>query len=82
MQQRLLSHANRCVQQYHTAEKCNEIEDQDIDDAFHYLSNLYVDQSKLTKTKKMYQRTLNEYEKAEILKHTSTLNIVNKLSHL
>ena len=81
-QQRLLPHANRCVQHYHTAEECNRIEDQDIDDAFHGLGMLYADQGKLAEAEKMYQRALDGYEKAWGPEHTSTLDTVNNLGLL
>ena len=80
IQQRLFSHANRCVQQYHSAEQYDKTNDEEFSDAFHNLNRLYKDQSKLTETKKMYQRTLNEKKKTWGSNHTSTLDIVNNLS--
>ena len=58
LQQRLLPHANRYVQQYRTAEEYNEIEDENSLDAFHSLGLLYADQGKLAQAMKMYQRAL------------------------
>ena len=85
MQFRLLSHVNRCVQQYHMIKKCNEDEDEneneDENDAFHNLDNFYFDQNKLIETKKMYQRALNEKKKTLNSKHTSTLDIVHNLNN-
>ena len=82
MQQRLLPHANRCVQQYHSAEQYDRMDDEESSDAFHNLSNLYSDQRKLAEAEKMYQRALNERKKAWDPKHTSTLNTVNNLGVL
>ena len=79
MQQRLLPHANRCVQQYHTAEEYDGIEDEDSFDAFHSLDTLYVDQGKLAEAEEMYQRALDGYEKAWGPDHPSTLRTVNNL---
>ena len=80
MQQRLLSHANRCVQQYHNAKQYDKTNDEKFNDAFHNLNRFYKDQNKLIKTKKMYQRALNEKKKAWNSNYTSTFDIVNNLS--
>ena len=82
MQQRLVPHANRCVKQYHSAEQSDRMDEEEFSDAFHNLGDLYSDQGKLTETKKMYQRALNENEKAWGPKHTSTLDTVNNLGLL
>lgn len=51
-------------------------------DAILLLGNLYNDQDKLGKAKKMYERTLREKEEAFDLKHTSTLITINNLGLL
>ncbi len=55
---------------------------QDSYDAFHNLGDLYADQGKMIEAEKMYQRALDEYEKAWGPEHTSTLNTVNNLGNL
>ena len=82
MQQRLLPHANRCIQQLFTVKASGATEDQDIDHAFHNLGNLYADQGKMAEAEKMYQRALEGYEKAWGPEHTSTLDTVNNLGNL
>ncbi len=82
MQQRLLPHANRCIQQLSTVNVPSATEDQDIDDAFHNLGLLYADQGKLTEVEKVYQRALEGREKAWGAEHTSTLDTVNNLGAL
>ena len=49
---------------------------------FNIVNNLnafYTDQNKLIETKKMYRRTLNEYEKAWDFDHSFIFRIVNNL---
>ncbi len=82
MQQRLLPHVNRCIQQLSTVNVPSATEDQDIDDAFHNLGDLYADQGKMAEAEKMYQRALEGYEKAWGPEHTSTLDTVNNLGIL
>ncbi len=82
MQQRLLPHANRCIQQLSTVNVPSATEDQDIDHAFHNLGLLYADQGKMAEAEKMYQRALEGYEKAWGPEHTSTLGTVNNLGIL
>ena len=82
MQQRLLPHANRCIQQLFTVKASGATEDQDIDHAFHNLGNLYADQGKMAEAEKMYQRALEGKEKAWGPEHTSTLSTVNNLGNL
>jgi tetratricopeptide (TPR) repeat protein len=81
-QQRLLSHASRCVQHLSDVNVVDVDKNQDSYDAFHNLDLLYADQSKMMKAKKTYQRALNEKKKAWGPEHTSTLNIVNNLGSL
>lgn len=76
VQQRLLPHANRCIQQLSTVKVPSATEDQDIDDAFNNLGLLYADQGKMAEAEKMYQRAL---EKSWGPEHTSTLDTVNNL---
>ena len=64
MQQRLITHANRCVEQYHSAEQCDRMDEEESSDAFHSLGYLYADQGKLAEAEKMYRRALSGYEKA------------------
>ena len=47
MQQRFLSHAKRCVQQFSSVNTPRATEDQDIENAFHDVGDLYADQGKL-----------------------------------
>ena len=54
IQQRLLPHANRCVQQLSAINVLDTFRDQDSDDAFQNLAILYVDQGKLAEAEKMY----------------------------
>ena len=82
MQQRLLPHANRCVQQYHSAEQYDRMNDKDSSYAFHNLGLLYFNQGKLAEAEKMYQRALDGYEKAWGPEHTSILGTVNNLGLL
>ncbi len=82
MQQRLLPHANRCVQQLSVNNFINTYDDHDSDKAFHCLGILYADQGKLTDAQTMYRRALHGYEKAWGPEHTSTLDIVNNLGLL
>ena len=82
MQQRLVPHANRCVQQYHSPEQYDRTDDEESSDAFHNLGDLYKDQGKLAEAEKMYQRALDGYEKAWGPEHTSTLDTVNNLGLL
>jgi len=51
---------------------------QDSYDAFH---NLYKNQGKLVKAKKMYQRALEEYERLRGSTHSSTKVIRHNLSN-
>ncbi len=65
MQQRLLPHANRCVQQFSEVNGFTDVdEDQDSDYIFHNLGLLYAGQGKLVEAEKMYQRALDGKEKA------------------
>ena len=82
IEQRLLPHASRCMQQLHTTEEFDRIEDIDCNDAFHSLGLLYADQGKLIEAEEMYQRALDGKEKAWGLEHTSTLDTVNNLGDL
>ena len=82
MQQRLLPHADRCVEQYYRVEMYDRIDDQDSCDAFNNLGNLYADQSKLVEAEKMYQRALKGYEKAWGPEHTSTRDMFHNLANL
>ena len=54
MQQRLLPHANRCMQQLHTTKELDEIEDEDCNRAVYNPGLLYFEQFKLVKAEKMY----------------------------
>ena len=82
MQQRLLTHVNRCIQQLSIVNVPRATEDQDIDDAFHNLGDLYAGQGKLAEAEKMYQQALEGREKAWGPEHTSTLRTVNNLGLL
>jgi len=82
MQQRLLPHANRCVQQLSGVNVADVDEDKDSNVAFHNLGLLYADQGKMVEAEKMYQRALDGKEKAWGPEHTSTLNTVNNLGVL
>ncbi len=64
MKQHLFSHINRCVQQLHRTEEFDGNENENCSDAFHNLSILYANQSKLAETEKMYQRALDGKKKA------------------
>ena len=54
IQQRLLPHANRCVQQLSAINVVDLFRDQDSDDAFHNLGDLFADQGKLAEAEKIY----------------------------
>ena len=82
IQQRLLPHANRCVQQLPAINVLDASRDHDSDHAFHNLGILYADQGKLAEAEKMYQRALDGKEKAWGPEHTLTLNTVNNLGLL
>ena len=82
MQQRLLPHANRCVQQFSEVNVVNVDKYRDSDDALYRLGLLYADQGKTAEAVKMYQRALKGYEKAGGPEHISTLDTVNNLGFL
>ncbi|MCJ1276975.1 hypothetical protein MMC21_004784 [Puttea exsequens] len=82
LQQRLLPHANRCLQQLSMINVLKVITDESYTNALHNLGTLYKNQGKMAEAKKMYQRALNGYEKAWGAEHTSTLDIVNNLGVL
>jgi len=64
IQQRLLPHVNRCVQQLSGVNITDVDKDQDSDYTFYNLGLLYTDQGKTVEAEKMYQRVLDGYEKA------------------
>ena len=67
MQQRLLPHANRCIQQLSNVKVPSATENQDIDYAFNNLGGLYADQGKMAEVEEMYQQALEEMRKHEAL---------------
>ncbi len=82
IQQRLLPHANRYVQQLSRVNVTDINEDKDSNITFHNLGLLYADQGKMVEAEKMYQRALDGKEKVWGPEHTSTLNTVNNLGIL
>ena len=82
LQQRLLPHANRCIQYFFSIEISKSAEDQDCNDSFFNLGFLYANQGKMAEAEKMYERALSGREKAWGLEHTSTLDTVNNLGVL
>ena len=82
MQQRLLPHANRCIQQISTVKVPSAAEDHHIDDAFCNLGLLYADQGKMAEAEEMYERALEGYEKAWSRDHPLTLRTLNNLKLL
>ncbi|KAL8827649.1 MAG: hypothetical protein Q9191_003062 [Dirinaria sp. TL-2023a] len=82
LEQRLLPHVDRCIQQINDLEEPHRLESAEAVDAFGNLGLLYKDQSKHAEAEKMYQRALNGYEKAWGSDHTSTLGTVNNLGVL
>ncbi|KAN0072346.1 hypothetical protein V8E54_009275 [Elaphomyces granulatus] len=77
-QRRLLQHAARCSR----AVLNGMVTGRGIEWALHNLGNLYMGQGKLDEAEKMYQRALQEFEKALGPGHTSTLDTVNNLGIL
>lgn len=82
LQQRLLPHADRCVQQIDDLERLHRLESAEAVDVLHNLGLLYDDQGKHAEAEKMYRRALDGYEKAWGPDHTSTLDTVNNLGLL
>ena len=82
MQQRLLPHANRCMQQLHTTKGLDEIEDGDCNDGVYNLGFLYFKQGKLAEAEKMYQRALKGHDEVWGSEHESTLNVVYNIGVL
>ncbi len=82
MQQRLLPHANRYVQQLSRVNVADVDEDKDSNITFHNLGLLYANQGKMVEAEKIYQRALDGKEKAQGPEHISTLNTVNNLGVL
>ncbi len=82
MQQRLLPHANRCVQQLSGVNVADVDEDKNSNVAFHNLGLLYADQGKMVEAEKMYQRALDGYERLRGPTHPSTKRIRRNLSNL
>lgn len=82
MQQRLIPHANRCVQQLHSIEDLDDSKEKDCYVACDNLGGLYSDQGKLIEAEKMYQRALDGYKKAWGSEHIWTLGTVNNLGLL
>ncbi|KAN0087098.1 hypothetical protein V8E54_000786 [Elaphomyces granulatus] len=77
-QRRLLPHAARCS---HAVLNGMVMVD-GMEMALFSLGLLYADQGKLDEAEKMYQRTLQGYERARGPDHASTLNTVNNLGNL
>ena len=82
LEQRLLPHADRCVQQINDLEGLHRLASAEVIDAVHNLGLLYADQGKHTQAEEMYRRALDGYEKAWGPEHTSTLDTVNNLGSL
>ena len=59
-----------------------EAETKTVSDAIHLLGLLYADQDKMAEAEKIYQRALEECEKAWGPEHTSTLDTVHNLGNL
>lgn len=78
-QQRLLSHANRCVRHMNDLDVLDQLRSIDAGYALHNLGILYANQGKHAEAKKMYRRALDGKEKASGTSHTFTLDIVNNL---
>ncbi|KAG7403952.1 Nephrocystin-3 [Fusarium oxysporum f. sp. raphani] len=78
VQQRLLQHADRCLELMAKGVKIQSSEFW-TNVAF---GNLYADQGRLDKAEAMYDRALQGYEKALGPEHTSTLDTVNNLGLL
>ena len=79
LQQRLLSHAERCGGQVKKISVPERIESVELSDAFHNLGLLYGVQGKLVEAEKIHRRALDGKEKALGRDHTSMLNTVNNL---
>ena len=82
LEQRLLPHADRCVQQMDTSEGPYHLKLVEASDALHSVGFLFADQGKHAEAEKMYRRALDGYEKAWGPDHTSTLDTVNNLGLL
>ncbi|TAQ90762.1 hypothetical protein B7494_g955, partial [Chlorociboria aeruginascens] len=78
MQRRLLQHAARCLYMFSNS----LVVDDELAYDCHNLGHLYADQGKLVEAEQMYQRALQDFEKAWGPEHTSTLNMVNNLGIL
>ncbi|KAH7351383.1 hypothetical protein BKA66DRAFT_598364 [Pyrenochaeta sp. MPI-SDFR-AT-0127] len=75
VQQRLLQHAAR-HEQFITN---SNVDSKGIEKALYNLGSLYADQGKLAEAEVLFTQALQGYELALGLKHTSTLDTVNKL---
>ena len=82
LQQRLLPHVDRCVQQMDDLEALHRLESAEAVDALHNLGILYADQGKHAEAEKMYRRALDGYKKAWGPDHIFTLNTINILGNL
>lgn len=82
LEQRLLPHVDRCVQQIDDLEGLHWLKSAEAVDALHNLGILYADQGKHGEAEKMYRRALDGKEKAWGPDHTSTLDTVNSLDLL
>ena len=81
-EQRLIPHADRCIQRLYQLNSTNAIEYSQSNYAFHNLALLYEHQGKMAEAEEMYQRALSGKEKAWGPEHISTLNTVNNLGNL
>ena len=84
VQRRLLPHCDRVrfLLREIIPKAPNSEEESSIDNACHWIGNLYSNQEKLKAAEDMYVRALAGYEKALGPEHTSTLNTVNNLAKL
>ncbi|RFN43712.1 tetratricopeptide-like helical domain, partial [Fusarium flagelliforme] len=78
VQQRLLQHADRCLE---LMTEGGEVQNSELW-AYGVFGGLYADQGRLDKAEAMYERALQGYEKTWGPEHTSTLDTVNNLGLL
>ena len=82
VQQRLLPHANRCLESAHVTLVFEWENSGSVLNTAHNLGALYFKQGKMKEAEEMYLRALAEKEEACSREHTSTLNTVNNLGNL
>ncbi|KAA6416359.1 MAG: Kinesin light chain [Lasallia pustulata] len=81
-ERRLLPHADKCYESVYNTINLEFQDNRNALNAIHNLGSLYADQGKMAEAEAMYRRTLEGYEKAWPLEHTSTLATVNSLGIL